>query len=244
MSPIPFTLSANFCQFWTLLWTDSICLWICKHRSHDVVSDSVTTSHGNSPSQDGRNFLLFRLEAVLHRLQSVTVQTVLPLEVEQQEPRKKNTDVYFSFRGHEYPIISINLPQPLTFKIVPSPCCNHYGQRYNSVENWIWSSYDRKYTSLLQQRMNYNRCVVVFAHFSHFWEKVLTYFSMISIIRLFLYFQRETFTLAILLSDFLASLGTRIFIFLLVLFRVFVKLCVSDAHLRVRVMHGRSRQFR
>ena len=72
--------------------------------------------------------------------------------------------------------------------------------------------------------MIYNACVVVLAHFSHIWERVLTYFSMISIIRLFIF--SETFILAILLSNFLAFLGDS-FNFFCASFFVFCQNCAS-----------------
>ena len=83
--------------------------------------------------------------------------------------------------------------------------------------------------------MNCNTCVVVFAHFSHIWERVLTYFSMISIIRLFIFL--ETFILAILLSDFHAFLGD-LFNFFVHPFSCLCQNCASDVHLRIREMNG------
>ena len=120
-----------------------------------------------------------------------------------------------------YTFLTLFLPQPLAFKLVPSPGYSHYGQRHNSIDNWIWSGYNCKYSSLLeQQRINHNTCVVVFAHFSHFWEKVLTYFSMISIYLTFYIFRNISF--GYFAKRFPCVLGDTC-IFLRVLFRVFVK---------------------
>ena len=218
MSLIPFTWSlllwcrssADFCQFLGPFVNGFNFPVDLQKLQVMTFSDSVTMSHGNSPSQDGRNFFAWRLFCIVFR-----VWLFFHWRWSSRSPGRKIL---------MYTSLTLFLPQPLAFKLVPSPCCSHYGQCHNSVDNWIWSGYDHKYSSLLQQRMIYNACVVVLAHFSHIWERVLTYFSMISIIRLFIF--SETFILAILLSNFLAFLGDS-FNFFCVSFFVFCQNCAS-----------------